>query len=158
MSFEYLGVNITSNKKLTKKVWTLTIVAARVSEYLTKQYWKHNANLQDVCKINTETWAETAATTQLLRTTEIRTLRSNTKETLRNIHSEKHGYQSPMWNPRHCKMVQNKKTNMETKRLTQNCKIGETTNPSGRPSRRWFENWILESQLRLQLWKNMTWS
>ena len=82
MSFEYLVRLISQEDRyLKEEVLTQTMAIASASdtrcnmeEYI-YEYGKQDANLQDMCTTYvTETLAKIAATNQLLRTTEIKTL------------------------------------------------------------------------------------
>jgi len=75
MSFKYLETNITSNRNLKEEVKAKTTKASLLSGYL-------RDDLRPVMTYATKTRPENTTTKRLLRTTEMRTLRSITGHTL----------------------------------------------------------------------------
>ncbi|KAI4501059.1 hypothetical protein M0802_003862 [Mischocyttarus mexicanus] len=98
MKFRYLGVDITSSKNIIEEVRAQTRKTAMVSSCLRDIIWR-NKYMSTNCKSRIyktcvrpimsyaiETGAETAATKRLLRSTEMKTLRTISGKTLLDRH------------------------------------------------------------------------
>lgn len=171
MSFKYLGVNITSTRNLKQEAQNQTIMAARVSGFLRDVIWRnkhmsiesktriYKTCVRPIMTYAIETRAETAATKQLLRATEMKTLRSITGKTLRDrekssdIRALCDIQDVVRWARSRRRAWRDHVDRMADDRLAKQAKEGKpnTRRPIGRPPKRWYESWSSESQLRLQL-------
>lgn len=96
VSFRYLGAHITSNRNLKEEMQKQTIKAAMMSGYLRDIIWRtkymsleskvrvYKTCVRPMMTYAIETRAETTKTKHLLRMTEMKILRCNTGNTLRN--------------------------------------------------------------------------
>lgn len=166
MSFKYLGASITSARNLKEEVKAQTTKASVISGCLRDIIWrnKYMSNKSKVRIYKTcvrpimtyaiETRAENTTTKRLLRTTEMRTLRSMSGFTLldrkrneevremcevqdvvrwaRGRRREWRDHVNRMPNDRLAKIAKDKKPN--------------TPRPPGRPPTRWYESWSSSSQ------------
>lgn len=169
MTFKYLGANITSNRNLKEEVKAQTTKASQISGYLRDIIWRnkymstrskvriYKTCVRPVMTYAIETRAENTITKRLLRTTEMRTLRSIAGYTLydqkrseeireiceiqdvvrwaRNRRREWRDHVNRMPDDRLAKIVKDKRPN--------------TPRPPGRPPTRWYESWSSASQLLL---------
>ena len=88
MSFKYLGCHITSDRNLYKEVKEQTIKGSKISGHLRDVVWInpfmtieskmkiYKTTVRPITTYEAETRAETERTKQLLRTTEMKTLKS----------------------------------------------------------------------------------
>lgn len=169
MSFKYLGANITSTRNIKEEAKAQTTKASLISGFLRDIIWrnKHMSTRSKVRIYKTcvrpimtyaiETRAENTTTKRLLRSTEMRTLRSITGYTLldhkrseeireicevqdivrwsRNRRRGWRDHVSRMPNDRLVKIAREKRPN--------------TPRPPGRPPKRWYDSWSSSSQLLL---------
>ncbi|XP_030762233.1 uncharacterized protein LOC115887052 [Sitophilus oryzae] len=168
MSFKYLGANITSTRNLKEEVKTQTTKASLISGYLRDIIWQnkymssrskvriYKACGRPIMTYGIETRADNTTTKRLLRTTEVRTLRSITGYTLydwkrsedvretceveevrwaRNKRREWRDHMDRMPNDRLAKIARENRPN--------------TPRPPGRPPIRWYESRSSSSQLFL---------
>lgn len=100
MSFKYLGVNITSNRNLKQEVKMQTTAASRILGFLRTVIWRnkflstesktriYKTCVRPVMIYAIETRAETAATKQILKTTEMKILPLNHRENTKRQNKE----------------------------------------------------------------------
>ena len=165
MEFQYLGIDVSSERNTYKEVRKQTMKGARISGYLRDIIWK-NKHLSQESKVKiyrtivrpvmtyaADTRAETSKTKQLLRTTEMNTLRTITGRTRRDrVRNSEIRRQCAIedvirFNKRRKKEWNNHITRAEDNRLI---KIVRDSIPNGkrnpgRPLKRWAESWITTS-------------
>ncbi|XP_056641765.1 uncharacterized protein LOC130448413 [Diorhabda sublineata] len=171
MSFKYLGVNITSKRNLKQEVKTQTTAASRISGFLRTVIWRnkflsiesktriYKTCVRPVMTYAIEMRAETATTKRILRTTEMKTLRSITGKTLRDrIRSNEIRRMCDVpdivrWARTRRRAWRDHVNRMNNDRLAKIAKEERpnTSRPPGRPPKRWYESWSSQSQLRLPL-------
>lgn len=170
MSFKYLGANITSNRDLRSEVKAQTTKASMISGYLRDLIWRnkymstrskvriYKTCVRPVLTYAVETRAENTITKRLLRTAEMRILRSIAGYTLfdhkrneeireicdiqdvvrwaRNRRREWRDHVDRMSDDRLAKIAKEKKPN--------------TSRPPGRPPTRWYESWSSSSPVAVK--------
>ncbi|XP_048520668.1 uncharacterized protein LOC125503803 [Dendroctonus ponderosae] len=156
MTFKYLGANITSNRNLEEEVRNQTSKAALISGYLRDIIWrnKHMSRgskvriyktcVRPVMTYAAETRAENTTTKRLLRTTEMRVLRSITGHTLYDMKRSEEIRDS-------CKVsdvvrwTRARRDHVERMAVDRMAKIAKDQKPNssrlpGRPPKRWYES------------------
>ncbi|XP_045462678.1 uncharacterized protein LOC123672567 [Harmonia axyridis] len=167
MSFKYLGANVTSNRNLKNEVKAQTKNASLISCYWRDVFWR-NKYMSTRSKVKTcvrpvmtyavETRAENTVTKRLLRTTEMRALRSIAGYTLLNrkrneeIREISDIQDVVRWARKRRRAWRDHVDRMSDDRLA---KIAQeekpnTSRPPGRPPTRWYESWSSSSQQQLE--------
>lgn len=166
MSFKYLGANITSNRNLKSEVKEHTVKASLISGFLRDVIWRnkymsinskvriYKTCVRPILSYAVETRAETTTTKRLLRTTEMRTLRSITGYTLRDrqrseeIRNKCNTEDIVRWSRMRRREWNNHVERMSDDRLAKIARKERpnTTRPIGRPPKRWHESWTSTSQ------------
>ncbi|XP_055389934.1 uncharacterized protein LOC129618927 [Condylostylus longicornis] len=166
MCFKYLGVNITSCRDLRTEIKGQANKASLISGCLRGTVWKnkylstagkvkiYKACMRPVLTYALECRADTSTTKQLLRTTEMRTLRQITGKTLRDrirsadIRKQCDVQDVVRWARRRRRGWREHVERMDENRLA---KIAYNNIPQGRrlpgrPPKRWRECWTSQSQ------------
>ncbi|XP_044760217.1 uncharacterized protein LOC123317675 [Coccinella septempunctata] len=160
MSFKYLGANITSNRNLKNEVKAQTTRATLMSGYLRDFFWRnkyvstrskvriYKTCVRPVMTYAIETRAENTATKRLLRTTEMRALRSiagyalldrKRNEEIREICDIQDVVR---WARKRRRAWRDHVDRMSDERLAKIAKEERpnTSRPPGRPPTRWYES------------------
>ncbi|XP_057652394.1 uncharacterized protein LOC130891583 [Diorhabda carinulata] len=174
MYFEYLGCKITRTGFLEDEVRRQVNKAATVSRHLKQPIWR-NKHLRIPCKsriyktcvrpimtYGAETGAETSVTKRILRTTEMKTLRTITGYTLNDIQRntdirERCETDDIVRRVRKRRREWNQHVNrMTTDRIAKIVRnnIPHGRRPVGRPPKRWRDSWQSTSQELLQRNRN----
>ncbi|XP_055372045.1 uncharacterized protein LOC129606020 [Condylostylus longicornis] len=166
MSFNYLGVEVTSDRDSNREVRAQASKGAAISGYLRDVIWSNRYMLLDnkiriyktcvrpILTYAAESRSDTSKTKQLLRTTEMKTLRQICGYTLRDkkrstdIREECNIQDIVRWTRDRRRYWRDHVNRMGDNRLA---KITMTSKPSGkrpvgRPPKRWRECWTSTSQ------------
>lgn len=166
MQFNYLGSHITSCRNLIAETRQNSIKASKISGNLRDIIWKnkymttnskvriYKTCVRPVLTYAAETRAETSKTKQLLRTTEMKTLRAIKGVTLRDqlrssdIRQELQTEDVVRWIRVRRRHWRDHVDRMNTSRIAKWAKDNqpETRRPPGRPPKRWKESWTSASQ------------
>ncbi|XP_050519023.1 uncharacterized protein LOC126893120 [Diabrotica virgifera virgifera] len=147
--FKYLGAEITSYGNLSNEAREQTMKAARISGCLKEIVWKNKyLNTESRVKIY-----DTNRTLQMMRTVEMRTLRSIQGKTLRDrIRSEDIGQSCGIqdigrWVRQRRRYWNKHIKRMEDSRLVKRIKTNdpESKRPHGKPPKRWRKCWTSSS-------------
>lgn len=166
MSFNYLGVEVTSDRQLTKEVVNAANKARRISGALNNIIWRNKYLSQEaktrvyktavrpVLTYAVETRADTAITKQIYRTTEMRTLRAIKGVTLRD-HVRSHDIRQELevqdiacWARVRRRQWRDHVERMTTQSITHWAMTAKPmkTRPLGRPPKRWSNSMTSKSQ------------
>lgn len=165
MSFNYLGVEITSDRNLGAEVLKQTNKAIRIAGCLRDTIWKnkymtaqskvkiYKTMVRPIITYATETRAETKKTKQKMRTAEMKILRSISGVTLRDRQTNKSVRERcsvqdvVKWTKVRKREWNEHVDRMDEGRLAKICKIGRPKGrrPPGRPPKRWAQSWFSSS-------------
>lgn len=165
-TFNYLGIDITDSKRLKDEVRRSTNKAAQISGALHNIIWRnkymsphskvriYKTCVRPILTYGAETRAETNPTKQLMRTTEMKTLRAISGVTLRDRKRSKEIRESlnvqdvVRWTRARRRGWDEHVDRMGPERLAKWAKVAKPNaiRPMGRPPKRWNESWSSRSQ------------
>jgi len=166
MSFRYLGAEITADQNRIHEVKEQVNKASRIAGYLRNFVWKNNymnretkiriykTCIRPIMTYAAETRADTRRTKAILRTTEMRILRTivgcTVRDRVRNeqIRNICDIYDIVRWTRKRCREWNMHVSRMSDDRLAKRARDGRpfTRRPPGRPPKRWRECWTSTSQ------------